>query len=199
MATSSAIAATTEAIIRLLRSSYDPAQFNNAALDFQVYVANDFLNPMDEGVSLLLYRIFQDGTNRMPPGRMQPNGQRGPHKLPVELHFLLTAWAKTASMQHELAGWMMRTLEDNAVLTPNLLNSYKPNVFFPDETVEIALAQLSTEDLFDIWDVIIRHVYQLSVAYVARVVRIESTLANVGGAQVQQRLMDYRNATANNP
>jgi hypothetical protein len=196
MATCSAIAATTEAIIRLLRSSYDPQQFNNAAFEFQVYVANDFSNPMDEGVSLLLYRVFQDGTNRTPPGRLQPSGLRGPTKLPLELHFLLTAWAKTASVQHELAGWMMRTLEDNAVLSTSLLNSYKPDVFYPEETVEIALAQLSTEDLFDIWDVMIRHVYQLSVPYVARVVRIESTLANVGGAQVQERLMQYRNAPA---
>jgi hypothetical protein len=193
MATLSAIAATSEAIIRLLRSSYDPTQFNNASLDFQVYVANDFLNPMDEGVSLLLYRIFQDGTSRTPPGRLQPNGQPGPTKLPLELHFLLTAWAKTASLQHELAGWMMRTLEDNPILYPGLLNSYKPDVFYPEETVEIGLAQLSTEDLFDIWDVIIRHVYQLSVPYVARVVRIESTLPAVAGAQVQTRLMDYRN------
>jgi hypothetical protein len=181
-----------------LRSSYDPTQFNNASLDFQVYVSNDFLNPMDEGVSLLLYRIFPDGTSRTPPGRLQKNGQRGPSKLPLELHFLLTAWAKTASLQHELAGWMMRTLEDNAVLYPSLLNSYKPDVFFPEETVEIALAQLSTEDLFDIWDVIIHHVYQLSVPNVARVVRIESTLTKPAGAPVQQRVMDYRNALVGN-
>jgi len=192
MATTSAIAATMEAVVRLLRSSYDPVQFNNASLDFKVYVANDFLSPMDEGISLLLYRIFQDGTIRTPPGRMQPNGQRGPTKLPLELHFLLTAWAKTASLQDELAGWMMRTLEDNAVLYPSLLNSYKPGVFFPEETVEISLAQLSTEDLFNIWDVIIKHTYQLSVPYVARVVRLESTLTNVMGSQVQDRAMDYR-------
>ena len=192
MATTSAIAATMEAVVRLLRSSYDPVQFNNASLDFKVYVANDFLSPMDEGISLLLYRIFQDGTIRTPPGRMQPNGQRGPTKLPLELHFLLTAWAKTASLQDELAGWMMRTLEDNAVLYPSLLNSYKPGVFFPEETVEISLAQLSTEDLFNIWDVIIKHTYQLSVPYVARVVRLESTLTNVMGSQVQDRAMDCR-------
>jgi len=113
MATVSAVAATTEAVIRLLRASFNPADFNNASLDFQVYVADDFLKPMDEGVSLLLYRIYHDGPNRTPAGRMLPNGQRGPTKLPVELHFLLTAWAKTASLQHEIAGWMMRTLEDN--------------------------------------------------------------------------------------
>ena len=196
MATTSAIAATTEAIIRLLRANYDPTQFNNATLDFQVYVANDFLTPMDEGISLLLYRIFQDGTNRTPPGRVQPDGKRGPTKLPLEVHFLLTAWAKSASLQHELAGWMMRTLEDNAILNASQLNSYKPDVFFPEETVEIALAQLSTEDLFDIWDVMIRHVYQLSVPYVARVLRLESTQAATAGAPVQERFMGYRDLTA---
>jgi hypothetical protein len=196
MATVSAVAATTEAIIRLLRSSYNPADLNNAPLNFQVYVANDFLTPMDEGVSLLLYRVFHDGTNRTPPGRVLPNGQKARTKLPVELHFLLTAWAKTASLQHEIAGWMMRTLEDNPVLFPSLLNSYKPDVFFPDETVEVSLAQLSVEDMFNIWDVIIRHVYQLSVPYVARVVRIESTLSDDTGAVVQDRLSDYRKLVA---
>jgi hypothetical protein len=192
MATTSAVAATMEAIIRLLRASYNPAAFNDAPLDFQVYVADDFLKPMDEGVSLLLYRVYHDGTNRTPAGRIQPNGQRGRTKLPVELHFLLTAWAKTASLQHEIAGWMMRTLEDNPVLFPSVLNAYKPDVFFPEETVEIALAQLSVEDLFNIWDVIIRHVYQLSVPYVARVVRIDSSLSDLSGAPVQERLMDFR-------
>lgn len=198
MATRSAIAATMEAIIRLLRTSYDPSQFNNAPLDFQVYIAHDFQTPMDEGVSLLLYRIFQDGTSRTPPGRLQPDGQRGPTKLPLELHFLLTAWAKTASLQHELAGWMMRTLEDNPILYPSLLNSYRPDVFYPEETVELALAQLSTEDLFEIWDTIVRHMYQLSVPYVARMVRIESTLPTTTAAQVQQRAMDYRDAATGN-
>jgi hypothetical protein len=192
MATTSAISATTESVIRLLRSSYNPADFNNATLNFQVYVANDFLNPMDEGVSLLLYRIYHDGTNRNPPGRLQPNGQRGKAKLPLELHFMLTAWAKQASLQHEIAGWMMRTLEDNPVLYPSLLNSYKPGVFYPEETVEIALAQLSVEDMFNIWDVIIHHVYQLSVPYVARVVELESSLTEAEGIGVQQRIADLR-------
>ena len=129
---------------------------------------------------------------RTPQGRLQPNGQRGRTKLPVELHFMLTAWAKQASLQHEIAGWMMRTLEDNPVLYPGLLNSYKPDVFFPDETVEISLAQLSVEDMFNIWDVIIRHVYQLSVPYVARVIQIESSLVDPEGLPVQTRVSDYR-------
>jgi hypothetical protein len=191
MALTSAISATTESVIRLLRSSYNPADFNNATLDFQVYVANDFINPMDEGVSLLLYRIYHDGSPRTPAGRVQPNGQRGRTKLPLELHFMLTAWAKQASLQHEIAGWMMRTLEDNPVFYPSLLNTYKPGVFYPDETVEVSLAQLSVEDMFNIWDVIIHHDYQLSVPYVARVVYLESTLTTQESALVQQRISNY--------
>jgi hypothetical protein len=195
MATSSAIAASCEAIVRLLRSSYNPADFSDAPLDFQVYVPEDFLNPMDEGVSLFLYRIYPDGTYRTPPGRIQPDGKRGRTKLPLELHFLLTAWAKKASLQHEIAGWAMRTLEDNPVLYPSLLNAYRPDVFFPEETVEVALAQASVEDMFHIWDVLINVVYQLSVPYVARVVQIESTLAIAQGGPVNQRVSEFREIT----
>jgi hypothetical protein len=192
MATSSAISATTESVIRLLRSAYDPAEFNNAQLDFQVYVANDFLTPMDEGISLLLYRIYHDGSPRTPAGRVHSNGQQGRTKLPLELHFMLTAWAKQATLQHEIAGWMMRTMEDNPIFYPSLLNSYKPDVFFADETVAVSLAQLSVEDMFNIWDVMIHHVYQLSVPYVARVVELESTLLLTQGVPIKQRILNFR-------
>jgi hypothetical protein len=199
MASTSAISATTQAVIRLLRSAYDPLEFNNAQLDFEVYVASDFLTPMDEGVSLLLYRIYHDGSPRTPPGRRAqpngayPNGQLGRTKLPLELHFMLTAWAKQATLQHEIAGWMMRTMEDNPIYYPSLLNSYKPGVFYPEETVSLSLAQLSVEDMFNIWDVMIHHVYQLSVPYVARVVELESPLSLAQGAPIQQRIVNLRN------
>lgn len=192
MATTSAISATSELVIRLLRSAYEPAEFNNAQLDFQVYVANDFLTPMEEGVSLLLYRIYHDGSPRTPPGRLLPDGQRERSKLPLELHFMLTAWAKQATLQHEIAGWMMRTMEDNPIFYPSLLNSYKPDVFYPDETVSVSLAQLSVEDMFSIWDVLICHVYQLSVPYVARVVELELTLPLTKGVPIQQRNFKFR-------
>jgi hypothetical protein len=65
-------------------------------------------------------------------------------------------------------------------------------VFQPEETVEISLAQLSVEDMFHIWEVIINHVYQLSVPYVARVVQIESKIVTAQGLPVQERVSDYR-------
>lgn len=191
MASHVAIASTCEAIVRLLRANFNPGEFNNATLDFQVYVADNFLQPMDQGVSVLLYRIYYNGSHRTPPGRII-DGHRQRTKLPVDLHFLLTAWAKTASRQHEIAGWMMRVMEDNPILPASLLNAYQPDVFHDDEGVELALAELTTEDMFHIWEVMIQHVYQLSVPYFARRVEIESTeLQSVFGL-ARERVHDLR-------
>ncbi len=193
MASTVAIASTCEAIVRLLRSNYDPADFNGTLLDFQVYVAEDFSHPMDEGVSVFLYRIYHNGNHRTPTGRTLPDGRRQSTKLPLDLHFLLTAWAKKSSLQHEVAGWMMRVMEDNASIPASVLNAYRPDVFRPDEGVEIGLTELSVEDMFHVWEVMINHVYQLSVPYQARCVEIESkVLISVSGRPVQERVFDGR-------
>lgn len=186
MATHVAIASTCEAVVRLLRSNYDPAAFNNATLDFQVYVSENFQHPMTEGVSVMLYRVYHNAACRTPPGRVV-KGQRQRTKLPVDAHFLLTAWAKTASRQHEIAGWMMRVMEDNPTLPASLLNAYRPDVFQPDEAVEVVLADLATEDMFRIWEVMIQHVYQLSTPYVARMLQIESSLSDSLAPAVRER------------
>jgi hypothetical protein len=191
MATTAAIASTCDAVIRLLRANYDPAEFNGATLDFQVYVADNFQQPMEQGVSLLLYRVYQNVMHRTPPGRVV-RGHRQRTKLPVDLHFLLTAWAKTASRQHEIAGWMMRVMEDYPTLTASLLNAGRPDVFQPDEGVEVAHTDLGTEEMFRIWEVMITHVYQLSVPYAARMVEIESSLFVATGAPVRERTNDLR-------
>ncbi len=192
MATHAAIAATCEAIIRLLRSSFAPDDFNGAQGDFQVYVAENFNSPMNLGASLFLYRIFPNSVNRTPPGRLLPTGEPAATRLPLDLHFLLTAWAKTASLQQEIAGWMMRVLEDHPILSADLLNAYRKDVFRPDEAVEVVLAQLSDDDMFHLWEVTISRVYQLSIPYVARMVMIDSSrVTPAGGGQVQERVAGF--------
>ncbi len=193
MASYIAVASTCEAIVRLLRTNYDPAQFGGAQLDFQVYVAEDFTKPMDEGVSVFLYRIYHNGNYRTPSGRVLPDGRHQSTKLPLDLHFILTAWAKKASLQHAIAGWMMRVMEDNAIIPASVLNAYRADVFRPDEAVEVNLTELSVEDMFHVWEVMIKHVYQLSVPYQARMVEIESTIATSPvGKEVQERVYDMR-------
>lgn len=192
MATYRAIAAVSNAIVHLLQSQYVPADFDGNLLEFRVYVAQDFLKPMDAGVSVLLYRIYPNQHHRTPPGRRLPDGRQQRHMLPVDLHFLLTAWAKDASLQHTIAGWMMRLLEDTPSLPSGLLNARYPNTFGSEETVEIGITELTTEELFRIWEVIVNNTYQISVPYIARNVKIETLAIFDEGEPVQERVMDYQ-------
>lgn len=193
MADFRAITAVTQAIIFALQSNYNPADFNND-LEFEVYVAGNFAKPMTAGVSLFLYRVLPNGVHRPPSGRLAPDGQRYRNMLPLDLHFLLTVWGTDATLQHTISGWMMRVLEDTPILPAGLLNAVAPDVFNGDETVEISLADLPTEDLFRIWETIVQNDYQLSVPYVARSIRIESTQILQSGQPVQERAFDYAKA-----
>ncbi len=187
MADHRAILAVSEAVIRLLRSSVGD-RFDTE-LEFQVYTSRDFNNPMSNGVSLFMYRIFPQAVHRSPAGRINLNGRRMQTMLPVEAHFLLTVWGQQASLQHALAGWMMRTLEDTPTLPAAVLNAAAPGAFRSDESVDICLAELRTEDLFRIWDVLGQNVYQLSVPYLARIIHLESVHEIAGDTDdvVQER------------
>lgn len=174
MADYRAVATVPETVLHYLRSNYRAEDFDQE-LEFKVFTARDFTKPLNAGISLFLYRVFTNGTARTPPGRMTPDGRRSPALLPLDLHMLLTVWGREASLQHTVAGWMMRTLEDQPVFPASLLNATTPGVFRPDETVELSLTELTNEDLLRIWDSLVQNVYQLSVPYVARGVRIESS------------------------
>lgn len=188
MADYRAIAAVGEAVIGLLQDNYNPQDFNNNQLEFNVYVTRNFTQPMNAGVSLFLYRIFPNGLRQAANGTPGPGGQPYRTQLPVDLHFLLTAWAQDASLQHTIAGWMMRVIEDTPSLPLGLLNQHHPGLFGNDETVTLSAAELTTEELFRIWEVIVNHAYQISVPYVARHVRIESRRTLATGAPVQERV-----------
>lgn len=66
MADHRAFAAVSEAVIALLRSNYQPEDFNNE-LEFRVFMARDFGSPsLQNGVSLFLYRVLPNATYRSP-------------------------------------------------------------------------------------------------------------------------------------
>jgi len=186
MADFRAVKVACEGILSVLESNYSEDDFDNT-LQFKVYRADDFVNPMTAGVSLFLYRIFINSSHRTPGGRLGPGGQRLQTRLPLDLHFLLTAWAKDASLQHTIAGWMMRTMEDTPILPSGLLNGLDPGVFQPDETLEITIGELKNDEMISIWSDMLEKKYQLSVPYVARNVRIESHRAEEGFAVRERR------------
>ena len=186
MADYRAIHATSTAIIDLLRSNYRREDFDND-LVFELYTSTDFDQPMAAGVSVFLYRVYANGSHRIPSGRLGPDGRRFQNQLPLELHYLLTAWSNDASLQHTIAGWMLRTVEDFPTLPAALLNQSVTGVFRPEETVSLGLCDLRTEDLLRIWETMVDKKFQLSVPYVARVVQIESRELMATGEPVQQR------------
>ncbi len=194
MATYQAITAVCQATIYLLQSNYEANMVNEFTneLEFAVYVPDNFSKPMDAGVSLFLYRVLPNTAHRIPSGRIAPNGQRYHPQLPLDLLFLLTAWGRSASLQQSIVGWMMRVLEDTPIMPVGLLNRVMPGVFNSSETVELSLGELTTEDLFHLWEILPQQRYQLSIPYVARNVRIESTELPAAGEPVQERVVDYR-------
>ncbi|MGY1776804.1 DUF4255 domain-containing protein [Geodermatophilus sp. SYSU D00804] len=191
MASHRGIESTCQAVTDLLRDNYDPVSFNQE-LEFRVLPSGGFATGLQAGVSLFLYRVYVGDTPRTPAGRHTGTGTRLRPELPLDLFFILTAWAREPSLQHAIAGWMMRTLEDHRVLPAGLLNRRTADVFRDDEAVEVLLADLVTEDLLHLWELFGAATYQLSVPYVARSVRLESTFELVHGAPVQDRVADYQ-------
>jgi hypothetical protein len=185
MASYRAISAISKALVGLLKESASPvSDFSNS--QFILYQASNFQTPITEGISVYLYRTCISTIRRNYPAKVAPDGRKKRPPLPVDLFYLVTPWAQTPDMEHLLLGWTMRTLEDHAVLPSTLLNQYTPETFGLDETVEIVGEQLSIQDHTNLWEVA-RHHVQVSVAYVARVVPIESTEYEDAAPMVQTR------------
>lgn len=181
-----------EAVVNLLRAAYDPADFSTP-LEFRTVTARQFSTDAPAaGVTLFLYRVTPSGIYRTPVGRLDDQGQRLRTQLPVDLHFLLTIWGAEPTLQHAIVGWALRTLEDTPLLGAGALNAAVAQSFRADEAVEFSLAELANEDLLRIWEVLGLNLYQLSIPYTARSVRLESVerLAEDGGAPVQERVQD---------
>jgi hypothetical protein len=175
VATYQAIAAVSEAVIQLLRASAQAEALSAIELDFKTYVPQDFQSPMQAGLSLFVYRVLHNGQHRLPTGRVSADGRQGKPPLPLEIHFLITVWGKDATLQHTLAGWMMRTLESTPILTPSWLNGVWPGVFRQSETVEIVLGEISTQDVIHLWGNLTERGFNLSVPYIARIIQMEES------------------------
>ena len=197
MATYPAIAATSQAIIGLLEATAPGSEF--ADVPFQLYGTDDLQKATAEttAVSLYLYRVSLDASSRNHPPRRDPEGRQSRPAVPLQLHYLLTAFSPDPAMQQRLLGWCVRVLEDSSTLPAGLLNHYGPetDVFWPDETVELSWEPLSTQDVFDVWEVA-RTNQQPSVGYVARVLAIESTIPLDEHPLVQATELRYGRVTA---
>lgn len=192
MATYNAIAATSEAIRRYLKEA---PHGDFPQLDVDLYQISDFQKPAPAGgrVSLFLYRVGVNTSRRNFSPRQSDDGRtRFRPSLPVDLFYLISVWAMNVEFQQRLLGWCMRTLEDSPSLPASVLNRLQSAaVFRKTETVEFVCDPLSLQDLSLLWE-LSKENAPLSIAYVARMIALDSEIPIVEGAIVQTREFDMR-------
>jgi hypothetical protein len=175
MANHQAIAATGQAILGLLSESCPKPEF--AGAKFELYQPENFSLHMEEGISLYLYRVGVNASLRNMPPVVGADGKQKRPPLPLDLYYVMTAWAKTAVKQQRLLGWAIRTLEDVTILPSTLLNNYspEPDIFQPNETVELIFDSLTLQDWSNLWNST-KTSPTVSIAYIARIINIESQM-----------------------
>jgi hypothetical protein len=198
MATTEAVSAVCETIARLLTTSATEDGLDIPNVSFQVYSSQDFTatdRRVRSGASIFLYRVLPNLSHRTPAGRLLSNGTRQIHRLPLDLHLIVTIWGNTADTQARLVGWVLRTLEDYPVIPASTLNGGRAGVFQEeDESVELLLSEIDSEELLQLWDVLGNGdlQYQVSIPYLVRNVQIDSQRVREAGEPVQVRTADMQ-------
>ena len=137
--------------------------------------------PFETGLSIALYRVAFNGNRRALPPRKLNGSRTCKPSVPLDLHFLITAWGKP-DKQWALLARAIRALEDTPVLHAGVLNQSAGNepglaadVFRADEILEIVGESLSQQDLLSIWEPA-KSTQQPSVSYLVRSVLIDSEI-----------------------
>src|SRR5689334_9574338 len=112
-------------------------------------------------VSWLLYRIDFDKAMR---ASWSSIGHRdGRAHLPVDLHYLATAWATNAHDEHRIMGRTMQIVEELGALSGPLL--YPDGDWLPGEAVQLYLEDMATDDLMRTFDSLMTD-FRLSIPYI---------------------------------
>jgi len=192
------IAATGRSIERLLNASFeeldpipDASTRPRAVLirteDFEGVGTNtSVIQP--PALSIYLYRV--DFNKAMRAGWSAVGSVTGRSHLPLDLHFLLTAWAQNAEHELRILGRAMQSLEEHPSLTGPLL--VEAAEWATGDSVQLVMEEITTEAVMRTYDSL-PHDYKLSIPYVARVVRLDGvpTIAQ----EVTTRILGLRGPT----
>jgi len=137
-------------------------------------------------LGIYLHRMTMD-----PHGRTRtfaPVGvESGRHpELPVNLHFLLIANAKSATVEADLMSWALVQLANHGQIDISHVLDIDDE-WGQREVMNITPEEMSTEDLMRIWDVF-ESPYALTVPFVARTVRLRLRKQRSMGPDVVTRV-----------
>jgi uncharacterized protein DUF4255 len=172
VATADAVRDTGDSLVFLLRAgipSLDPAKITIATPD----EFKSLRDPLKPNITVFLYRIAVNTQMRNNPRRMRSDGTIESTPLPLELSFLITAWAKDTRDELKLIGRILQVLYDRRELgSADLVGTS----WDADDTVQLILESLPLEDHYRIWDAN-NIAYRLSLTYLARVIGLSSAEA----------------------
>ena len=119
-------------------------------------------------LSIFLYRV--DFNKTMRAAWSAVGHQDGRSHLPVDLHFLMTAWAENAEHEHAILGRTLQCLDSLPVISGPLLQ--QSGEWADDEAIQMVLEELTTEAVMRTFDSLPLD-YRLSIPYIGRIVRID--------------------------
>ncbi|WP_138760645.1 DUF4255 domain-containing protein [Modestobacter altitudinis] len=127
------------------------------------------------GLSVLLYRVDFNKTLRA--AWAAAGAVDGAARLPLDLHYLLTAWGDNPEHEHRIIGRTLQVLESLGGFSGPLLQP--GGEWSVTDSVQLYLEDMPTEDLMRTFDSL-QCEFRLSIPYIARVVVI-STAGTSGG------------------
>jgi uncharacterized protein DUF4255 len=161
-----------KSLMNFLKNTYAAQREINQPFDFRLISSGELAEsaePARNSLTLFLYRIAQSADLRNTATPASRTAALPP--LAVELHYLLTAWADEALAEQTVLTWAMQQIHLRPVLDSSLLS--KEANWNPSDVVQIVPEELNNQDMSRIWSGLSPK-YRLSVAYVARVVRVDT-------------------------
>lgn len=165
------VSAVSKSLERLLTMAFKSGPPIKGATTKAVLVRTDDFDLAQHSVinlpalSLLLYRVDFDKSMRA--SWSARGAEDGRAYLPLDLHYLFTAWADNAEHEHRVVGRTLQVLENVSVLSGPLLDP--SGNWEPDEGVQLVMEDLSTDDLMRTFEALAVD-FKLSLPYIARVV-----------------------------
>jgi uncharacterized protein DUF4255 len=171
------ISAAGKTIERLLNACFEADQpiGNNRPTHAILVRSEDFNRPNEQSatipgtaLSIFLYRVEVNKVMRAAWSSVA--SVDGQVHLPLDLHYLLTAWADNAEWEQQILGKAMQCLEASPSLTGPML--YPTAGWTANEAIHLIVEDLGIDSLMRTFDSLALD-YRLSVPYLARIVRLD--------------------------
>lgn len=136
-------------------------------------------------LSLFLYHINENKHLKNQGRQLDATGRLRPPGLPLNLYYLLTAYAQTRETELQLIGRAMQVLSDNGVIRGSRLRGGLAGTL---EEILVYFNPLSLDDMNKLWSLFGSTPYKLSVTYLAATALIDSMRVQPGELIIQREI-----------